>query len=78
MIPGFNDDRADIGEIADFVNSLGVRIVHLLPYHRYAQDKYARLGRAYVLAGLMPPKDERMQELAELVRSHGPACQIGG
>jgi pyruvate formate lyase activating enzyme len=78
VIPSFNDDPAAIGEIADFVGSLGLRTVHLLPYHRYAQDKYARLGREYALAGLMPPKDEHMHELAERVRSHGPACQIGG
>jgi pyruvate formate lyase activating enzyme len=78
VVPGFNDQPADIGEIADFVDSLSLRSVQLLPYHRYAQDKYARLGRTFALTGLAPPTDERMQGLAELVRSRGLACQIGG
>jgi pyruvate formate lyase activating enzyme len=78
VVPGFNDDPAAIAEIAGFVGTVGVHTVHLLPYHRYAQDKYARLGRTYALTGLMPPQDEHMHELAELVRSHGLACRVGG
>jgi len=78
VVPGFNDDPKHIGEIADLVCRIGVRAIHLLPYHRYAQEKYARLGRRYSLADLMPPTDQRMRQLAEVVRSRGPACQIGG
>ena len=47
VIPGVNDNEADISAIASFARSLGsVREHHLLPYHRLGQDKYAGLGRS--------------------------------
>ena len=66
--------------IARFAASLpGVRALHLLPYHRLGQDKYAGIGREYTLASLTPPTNEQMAALkaaAEAV-SH-LHVQIGG
>lgn len=78
IIPGVNDDADNIGRTADFAAIRGIAAIDLLPYHRYAQDKYARLGQEYGLAGLQPPSAEHMAELATLVRSRGLTCQIGG
>jgi pyruvate formate lyase activating enzyme len=78
VIPGVNDDTENIGRTADFAAIRGIARVDLLPYHRYAQDKYARLVREYGLAGLQPPTDEHMAELAAVVRSRGLTCQVGG
>ena len=78
MIPGVNDDADNIGRTADFAASRGIARIDLLPYHRYAQDKYARLGLEYGLAGLQPPSAEHIAELATVVRSRELTCQIGG
>lgn len=80
VIPGFNDTPAEIGSIGSFTGSLKrVKRLHLLPYHRLGQDKYEGLGREYLMGDLLPPSNERMQELLEAARqASGIECQIGG
>ncbi len=81
VVPGFNDTPAEIAEIARFANTLyGVRELHLLPYHRLGQDKYAGIGRTYTLTEILPPKDEHMLMLkaAAEAATSGLRIQIGG
>jgi pyruvate formate lyase activating enzyme len=50
VVPGINDDDANIDAIADTVKKLGKKddwIVNILPYHRYGENKYASVGMVY-------------------------------
>ncbi len=81
VIPGFNDDPVLLEAIGRFAQELGgVECIHLLPYHRLGQDKYAALGREYAMGDVRPPSRERMQLLLESVRRGAGSigCQIGG
>ncbi len=79
VIPTFNDTPEEIREIAKFAASLpGVEEIHLLPYHRLGQDKYAGLGREYTLKHITPPTEEHMNELLNVALSVGLKAQIGG
>lgn len=79
VIPTFNDTPEEILEIAQFARSLkGVKQLHLLPYHRLGQDKYAGLGRKYLLEGIEPPSTEHMKKLVEVAKTTGLHVQIGG
>lgn len=79
VIPGFNDTKEEIREIALFAKSLpGVSELHLLPYHRLGQDKYEGLNRNYTLAHIEPLSNERMEELLTVVELCGLNSQIGG
>jgi pyruvate formate lyase activating enzyme len=80
VVPGFNAAVADIEAIARFAGELGkVERIHLLPYHRLGQDKYAGLGREYLMGDTLPPSDEVMRELLWAAeQASGVACQIGG
>lgn len=81
VIPGFNDSEAEISAIASFASSLpGVEKLHLLPYHRMGEDKYKALGREYLLSGILPPEDDKMNTLLKFVkqRACNLECQIGG
>lgn len=79
VIPTFNDTAAEISDIAAFASTLpNVKEIHLLPYHRLGQDKYAHLGRSYELSALMPPEDEKMAELRAAAEKSGLICRIGG
>lgn len=80
VIPGFNDTEAEIRDIALYTKSLGnVRRMHLLPYHRLGQDKYAGLGREYLMGDVLPPSNEKMQRLLETAQEASQTeCQIGG
>lgn len=79
VIPTFNDTPEEIAEIAKFTSTLeNVKKIHLLPYHRLGQDKYAGLGREYLMAHITPPTDEKMETLKKVAEQFGLICEIGG
>lgn len=80
VIPTFNNTPEEIRKIAEFVAGLkNVENMHLLPYHRMGEDKYAGLGRDYALKGIEPMADSYMEELLEVAKKYsGKNCQIGG
>ncbi len=56
LIPGINDDDANLGAVARFAASLlGVTQISVLPYHKISVQKFRRLGRAFPLEDLEPP-----------------------
>ncbi len=79
VIPGVNDDEANLEATARFLAPLpGVRRVDLLPYHATGQAKFARLGLCYALPGLASPTPQRLEALAAIFRARGLATHIGG
>ncbi|MCR4590764.1 MAG: glycyl-radical enzyme activating protein [Lachnospiraceae bacterium] len=79
VIPGFNDTPQEIRGIAQFASSLpGVKLMHILPYHRLGYDKYIGLGRQYTMGDAEPPIPQKMEELKKVVESCGLECVIGG
>lgn len=79
VIPTFNDTPEEIAQIAVFAKTLpNVDELHLLPYHRYGEDKYTYLGRDYTLKDITSPTDEKMAFLKSVVEACGLNCQIGG
>ena len=80
-VPTFNATEEEIAAIARFTASLpNVKELHLLPYHRLGQDKYAGLGRTYTLSQITPPTGAEMERLAAAARAAAPTLhvQIGG
>ena len=64
VIPGFNDMETEIRAIADFIRSAGgAQAYELLPYHRFGEAKYEKLGKHYRLSHLRPPSEDRVREL---------------
>lgn len=80
VVPSFNDTPEEIREIAGFAEQLpGVERIYLLPYHRLGRDKYAGLGRKYLMEGVLPPENAHMDRLKRTVeQSSRLKCQIGG
>lgn len=79
VIPGFNDTPEEINDIAQFAKSLpDVKKLHLLPYHRLGEIKYAGLGREYKMQGVEPIDNEYMNMLLNVVKKTGLDAQIGG
>jgi pyruvate formate lyase activating enzyme len=79
VVPGFNATIDEIKAIAVFAKrAAGVGEIHLLPYHRLGEGKYAALGREYAMRGTEPPGDVLMEELKNAVTAVGLRCQIGG
>jgi pyruvate formate lyase activating enzyme len=79
VIPGINDDEAAMRAAANLAATTpSVRRVSLLPYHRTADGKRARLGRESAMAGTSPPTEERMRELAVSFEGIGIETSFGG
>ena len=77
VVPGFNDSSDAISDIADLVatESPGAT-VHLLPYHRYGQQKYDMLGLDYELAAAETPSPEFMKAARKIVEGRGLKCEV--
>jgi pyruvate formate lyase activating enzyme len=79
VVPGFNDDLAELKRIADFVAGLrSVTLVNLLPFHRTALHKWKRLGLAHSLEGVQAPSAEFMERAAETFSQMGLRTKTGG
>ncbi len=79
IIPGFNDDRANLEETAQFVQGLKtVRRVDILPYNRGGLEKAGRLTGEIDLMQAQAPSDDTMNEIAEFLRGYGFEVKIGG
>ncbi len=77
VVPTFNATEREIEDIAIYAKEIGASELHLLPYHRLGQDKYAGLGREYTLKEILPPTDEFMKPLLDIASRH-IKTQIGG
>ena len=88
VLPGLNDDRANLEATARFAASLpGVRHVDLLPYHAHGLHKRERLGGAAPAGptgpdgngrGLGPVDPEHLEMLAGVVHRAGLEAHVGG
>lgn len=72
VIPGINDDEANLRQTGAFLAALPVRpAVELLAYHQTGLAKYESLGLEYRLAEIQPPEPMRMEGIAEILRGSG-------
>jgi pyruvate formate lyase activating enzyme len=78
VIPGFNDSPEEIQKIARLVKSLGIKELHMLPYHRYGQSKYRLMGRKYVFQGPQQVEADRMLALQDTASREGLKVRVGG
>lgn len=79
IIPGINDDDANLEETGKFLSALnGIEQINVLPYHNIAMEKYKRLGEEYSLADIKTPSDDRMNEIAQKLKAFGFKVKIGG
>lgn len=80
VIPGFNDDEANISATCQFAASMNgsVRQIDLLPYHRFGMGKWAMLDRTYPIPDIRPPEKERVEKLQAIIYEFGFECSVGG
>ena len=79
IIPGANDDPAELEAIARFGATIpNVRQVNLLPYHQTGFTKSRRLRHEDARQSFPPPPAERMEEIAGIFRRAGLETRIGG
>jgi len=79
VVPGFNDDLADLEKTSEFIAGLrGVTLVNLLPFHRTGLHKYERLGWRHSLEDVKSPSAGAMERAADVFRARHLPTKIGG
>jgi pyruvate formate lyase activating enzyme len=79
VIPGFNDDPANIEATGEFTASLpGVGRIDLLPFNRGGIEKSARLTGETKSMQIETPDDDRMSEIADNLSKYVFEVNIGG
>jgi len=80
LIKGVNSDRVNIEKTAKFINSLnGSRtVINLLPYHKVAEHKLVKMGRANEFIEFEAPSDYDVQEIISTFDSFGISASVGG
>lgn len=78
VIPGLNDDPANLDAMCAFLFPLGLHRIDLLPYHRIGSGKYDRLGMPSRMESVEPPPAEQMEPLAARLTQNGFSVRIGG
>jgi pyruvate formate lyase activating enzyme len=78
LIPGINDDDANIDALGALVAAAGLREVEVLPYHTAGEAKYRRLGRPYALAHLAAPSPDTLARVRTRLERAGLTVTVGG
>ncbi|KAA9375480.1 pyruvate formate lyase-activating protein [Microbispora cellulosiformans] len=72
LVPGLTDEVENVDGLARFVATLGnVERVDVLPFHRMAAGKYARLGLTFPLADVRPPDRALLDRVHAQFAAHG-------
>ncbi len=72
VVPGFTDDMAEIGRMADFAAELGnIERVDVLPFHQLGRFKWEKLGMEYKLKDAQPPPKDLIDKAVERFRKVG-------
>jgi pyruvate formate lyase activating enzyme len=79
VVPGLNDDEANIDAIATTVGKLGRQddwLVNILPYHRYGENKYASVGLVYPIPDIKDNTPENLARVAARLENAGLRVEV--
>jgi pyruvate formate lyase activating enzyme len=80
VIPGINTSDEEISRFISFLEERRAKLeeVHLLPYHRIAANKYARLGMKQMNPDVKEPDQTFLEGLAVRFEKTGLVISLGG
>ncbi len=78
LIPGINDDFFNIARTCEYISSLRLKDLYILPYHNIAKEKYKRLGMKYKIPDAYSLEDKELREISKLFKNYGLNVKIGG
>jgi pyruvate formate lyase activating enzyme len=79
VVPGMNDDDANIDAIADSVKQLGKEndwVVNMLPYHRYGENKYASVGMVYPIPDIPDNTADNLARVEKRLKDAGIRVEV--
>ncbi|HWQ41487.1 MAG TPA: 4-hydroxyphenylacetate decarboxylase activase [Desulfosporosinus sp.] len=77
VIESYNDSTENMAASAAFMQSVGLREINLLPFHRLGESKWQQLERRYQYQSCNPTSEEKMAELQSVFENAGLLCYVG-
>lgn len=74
IIPGFNSGIPTARSMAALLKDVGVREVHLLPFHQFGEKKYQQLGAEYDYTGVKQLHPEVLGKYRQAFLDQGLDC----
>lgn len=78
LIPGYTLNDENLQRALTLLSSLGLRQVHLLPFHQYGEPKYHLLGQQWVMKDIPAPSVQEMARLRAMAECAGFQVTVGG
>lgn len=61
LVPGITDNENSLQKLSDFIKTINVEKIEILPYHTMGEVKYQNLNIDYSLKGVTPPTKESVE-----------------
>jgi pyruvate formate lyase activating enzyme len=71
LAPGMNDDIGHVRRLGEFVSSLGVAEIDVVPYRRVVPESYEALGRVNPSAGIAEPGADALANVTRVMAELG-------
>lgn len=78
LIPGFTLSTENLQCALTLLTSLGIKQVHLLPFHQYGEPKYRLLGQTWSMKDVPAPSAQEVAALREIAECAGFQVTTGG
>lgn len=78
LIPGYTTKKENLAQIADYVNLIGVKEIHILPFHQYGSSKYEYLGKKYTMADTPLLTENEVKSIHDFFTSQGITAIVSG
>ena len=67
LVPGVTDDEQSLTNLSNFIKTINVEKIEVLPYHTMGEVKYQNLGIEYPLKGVEPPSKESVERAKRIL-----------
>lgn len=78
LIPGYTLTRENMQRSLALLTSLGIRQVHLLPFHLYGEPKYRLLGQQWSMKDVPAPSADTVEQFRIMAENAGFQVTTGG
>ena len=67
LVPSLTDDDESLTQLSNFIKTINVEKVEVLPYHTMGEVKYQNLKLDYPLEGVEPPSKEVVEKAKQIL-----------
>ncbi|MGT2784155.1 glycyl-radical enzyme activating protein [Streptococcus merionis] len=78
LIPGYTTSTQNLEAIANYLKSLSIKEVHLLPFHQYGSSKYEYLGWNYTMKDVPTLTSTEIDNIKKIFEDKEVQTNIGG